>query len=69
MLFGLTNLPFVSATYHRSRREFVPEANVTAIGRPKTAYLDVEKNIIKIKVLNGYYLADKMYKTYFMDDV
>ena len=40
MLFGLKNRPFVSATYHR----FVPDANVAAISRPKTAYLDVEKN-------------------------
>ena len=53
MLFGLKNRPFDSATFHSSRRGFVPEANVAAIGRPKMAYLDVEK-IIKIKVLNGF---------------
>ena len=65
MLFGLKKRPFVSAKFHRSRRRFVPEANVAAIGRPKMAYLDVEKNL-KIKVLNGfdsflYYLAAKTY--------
>ena len=42
MVFDLKNRPFVSATFHRSRRTFVPEANVAAIGQPKMAYLDVE---------------------------
>ena len=43
MLFGLKNLPFVITTFHRLHREFVSEANVTAIDRPKMAYLDIEK--------------------------
>ena len=65
MLFGLKNQPFVSATFHRSRHGFAPEAIVAAIGRPKMAYLNVDK-IIKIKVLNGFdsflcYWAAKMY--------
>ena len=65
MLFGLKNRPFVSATFHSSRRGFAPEANVAAIGRPKMVYPDVE-NIIKIKVLDGFdsflcYLAAKTY--------
>ena len=46
MLFGLKKLPFVS-TFHSLRRGFTPEANVAVIGRPKTAYLDVEKIIKK----------------------
>ena len=46
-LFGLKNRPFVSATFHSSRRGFAPEANVAAIRRPKMAYPDVEK-LIKI---------------------
>ncbi|KAK2184069.1 hypothetical protein NP493_283g00013 [Ridgeia piscesae] len=39
MGFDLKNRPFVSATFHRLRRRFAPEANVAAIGRPKMAYL------------------------------
>ena len=65
MLFCLKNRPFVSATFHSSRRGFAPEANVAAIGRPKMAYPDVE-NIINIKVFNGFdsflcYLTAKTY--------
>ena len=65
ILSGLKNRPFVSATFHSSRREFAAEPNVAAIGRPKMAYPDVEK-LIKIKVLNGFYsilcyLAAKTY--------
>ena len=68
MLFGLKNRPFVSATFHRSRRGFAQEANVAVIGRPKMAYLrpPMFKEIINIKVLNGFdsflcYLAAKTY--------
>ena len=43
MLFDVKIRPFVSATFHRSRCEFAPVANVAAIGRPKMAYRDVEK--------------------------
>jgi len=39
--------PFVSGTSRRSRRGFAPVANVAAIGRPKMAYRDVEKNSLK----------------------
>ena len=42
MLFGMKNRPFVSVTFHRSRRGFAPEANVATIGRPKMAYPYVE---------------------------
>ena len=38
MLFGLKNRPFVKANI----LPLAPEANVAAIGRPKTAYPDVE---------------------------
>ena len=42
--FWSEKLTFVSATFHRSRRGFAPKANVAAMGRPKMAYLDIEKN-------------------------
>ena len=65
MLFDQKNRPFVSATFHCSRRGFAPEANVAAIGWLKMVYPDVEK-IIKIKFLDGFdsflcYLAAKTY--------
>ena len=45
MLFGLKNRTFVSATFHRSRRGFAPEANVTRSGGLKwPTPTDVEKN-------------------------
>jgi len=44
MLFDVKIGPFVSGTSRRSRRGFAPVANVAAIGRPKMAYRDVEKN-------------------------
>ena len=64
MLFGVKIRPFVSATSRRSRRGFAPVANVAAIGRPKMAYRDGEKNLMK--VLNGFdsfffYLGANMY--------
>ena len=43
MLFDVKIGPFVSGTSRRSRREFVPAANVAAIGQPKMANHDVEK--------------------------
>ena len=55
MLFGLKKLPFVS-TFHSLRRGLTPEANVAAIGRPKTAYLDVEKIIKKLTDLIHFYV-------------
>ena len=42
--FWSEKLTFVSATFHCSRRRFAPEANVAAMGRPKLAYLGIEKN-------------------------
>ena len=44
MLFRLKNRPFVSATFHRSRRGFAPEANVEASLKWPTSVLDVETN-------------------------
>ena len=49
MLFGVKIRPFVRATSRHSRRGFAPVANVAAIGRPKMAYRDVEKNSSKQK--------------------
>ena len=60
MLFGVKDRPFVSATFHQSHQRFALEANIAVI------YPDVEKKIIKIKVLNGFdsflcYLPANMY--------
>ena len=43
MLFDVKSQPFVSATFHHSRRGFVPVANVAVIGQPKMAYRNVKQ--------------------------